>query len=74
MTLKERINVLIQLGEHLRGEDEYLDALMHRSSYHNPWLTIENQKLAVAAIAENMLHPEKLQAWLQRYEVPEEPT
>ena len=74
MTLSERINLLLQLGEHLRGTDEYLDAVMHRSSYHNPWLTIENQKLAVAAIAEKMLHPEKLQAWLQRYELPEETT
>ena len=72
MTLKERINVLTQLGEHLREEDEYLYALMHRTSHNNAWFTIENQKQAVAAIAEKMLAAEKLEAWLQRYGIPQE--
>ncbi|MCB0550107.1 MAG: acyl-CoA reductase [Phaeodactylibacter sp.] len=72
MTLPERINVLIRLGEHLRGEDEYLDALMHRTSFNNSWFTIENQKEAVSAIAQNMLRTEKLEAWLQRYAMPAE--
>lgn len=74
MTLTERINVLTQLGGHLRAEDEYLHALMHRSSHDNPWFTIGNQKAAVAAIAEKMLRPEKLQAWLERYDMPEATT
>ncbi|MCB0577724.1 MAG: acyl-CoA reductase [Phaeodactylibacter sp.] len=71
MTLKERINILVELGSHLRGQDEYLDALMHRTSHHNPWFTIGNQQQAIASIAGNMLLREKLEAWLQRYDVPE---
>ncbi len=74
MILQERIKILIRLGDHLRGEDEYLDALMHRTSFNNSWFTIESQKEAVAAIAENMLRPEKLEAWLRQYDIPEEVT
>lgn len=71
MTLQERINVLIQLGDHLRGEDEYLDALMHRTSFNNAWFTIENQKEAIAGIAEKMLSAAKLENWLKQYNIPE---
>lgn len=71
MTLQERVNLLIRLGDHLRQEDEYLHALMHRASFHNAWFTIGNQKEAVAAIAGNMLKAEKLEAWLRRYQISE---
>ncbi|MCB9267224.1 MAG: acyl-CoA reductase [Lewinellaceae bacterium] len=72
MNLKSRIEVLARLGDHLRKKDEYLEALMHRASFKNAWFTIENQKEAVAAIADNLLRREKLETWLQRYEIPEE--
>lgn len=67
MKLSERIDALVKLGEHLRGEDEFLEALMHRSHYHNQWFTIENQKQAIQAIAEHFLDAEKLQQWLAHY-------
>ena len=73
MKLKERILALIKLGEHLRREDdEYLQAVMHRTQYNNPWFTIQNQQLAVRAIAEQMLDPGKLEQWLSAYNIPEE--
>ena len=71
MTLSERLELLVKLGNHLRAGDEFLEALMKRSSFHNPWFTVENQQLAVKAIAENMLKPEKLDAWLEAYDMPE---
>ena len=73
MKLKERINALIKLGEHLRrDDDEYLQAVMHRTQYNNAWFTIENQHLAVRAIAKQMLDPGKLEQWLSGYDIPEE--
>ena len=67
MKLSERRDALVKLGEHLRGEDEFLEALMHRSHYHNQWFTIENQKQAIQAIAEHFLDAEKLKQWLGHY-------
>jgi len=75
MKLKERIKVLTQLGEHLRREDdEYLQAVMHRTEYNNGWFTIKNQQLAVRAIANDMLDKEKLEQWLKAYSIPEQTT
>ncbi len=69
MQIGDRIKALIQLGEQLREKDEFLDALMHRTEFHNPWFTKDNQRLAVQAIANQMLQPEKLEAWLGPYNV-----
>jgi len=73
MKLVERLDVLAQLAAHLKGEDEYLEAIMQRVSYENPWFTIENQQRAVQAIAEEMLDLEKLQAWTAPYFIPDYP-
>ena len=72
MNLQDRINAVLQLGEHLKGKDEYLEAVMHRTQYNNAWFTIENQKRAVAAIAEYFLSEVPLQQWLDKYDVPAE--
>lgn len=69
MTLTERMDALVKLGAHLRGEDEFLDALMHRSQFHNQWFTIDNQKLAVQAIADYFLNAQKLEQWLAHYHI-----
>lgn len=73
MNIEERKKVLIQLGEHLRREDdEYLQAVMQRTQYNNAWFTLENQERAVRAIAEQMLVAEKLDRWLTDYAIPRE--
>jgi hypothetical protein len=67
MTIERRIDLLSRLGAHLEGEDEYLRAVMHRSEYHNPWFTRDNQERAVQAIARHFLRREALEAWAARY-------
>lgn len=74
MTLTERKEVLVRLGDHLRGEDEYLRAVMHRAEFNNPWFTRGNQEKAVQAIAEHYLDAGKLDEWLGSYEVPAKTT
>ena len=68
MNLDQRLGVLLALGRHLQDKDEYLEALMHRSHFHNAWFTIENQQKAIDAIANNFLSEEKLKRWLDRYD------
>lgn len=75
MTLQERLTTLIKLGEVLLAPDEYREAVIHRSFHHNQWFTKGNQRMAIEAIATNMLKGPKLEQWLQRYEIntPEAP-
>lgn len=67
MTLNERIDALAQLGEMLLQKDEYLEAVMARTKYHNAWFTVENQQRSVKAIAEQFLQKDKLEAWIDDY-------
>lgn len=72
MTLTERIDTLIKLGNHLKAGDEYLDALIHRTQFNNAWFTKENQQRAIDAIAQRFLDTEQLGKWINTYEVPAE--
>lgn len=68
MTLEDRIHTLIQLGDHLRREeDEFLDALQQRTAYNNQWFTLANQKASTLAIANEFLAEDKLRTWLYPY-------
>jgi hypothetical protein len=71
MTLKERIDVMSQLGTHLQNGDEFLDALIHRTEYNNAWFTKDNQHQSIQAIATAFLEKEKLEAWVANYDFPE---
>lgn len=71
MNLKERIDTLVLLGEHLASEDEYLNAVMQRAYYNNKWFTVENQVLAAKSIAAEFLVRENLEAWAKHYAVSE---
>ena len=71
MNLNKRIDLLVRLGEHLLGEDEYLRAVMHRTEFNNPWFTKDNQERAVEAIARHFLRRDLLEEWVSRYPVQE---
>lgn len=71
MDKKRRLETLAALGEHLARGDDYLDALMHRTAYHNPWFTLQNQRQAIDAIQRKFLQHELLEKWFDRYPVPE---
>lgn len=74
MKLSDRIKALTSLGEHLAQKDEYLEAVMHRTMYHNQWFSVENQKQAVESIRLHFLKEEKIKQWIERYDIPEETT
>lgn len=62
---------MIKLGEILSTPDEYREAVIHRTHFHNQWFTKDNQQMALASIARHMLQADKLEEWLQRYEMQE---
>jgi hypothetical protein len=69
MTKQDRIEALVAWGEALAAGDEYLQAVMQRTSHHNPWFTLSNQELALKAITEQFLNREKLNQWLGQYDL-----
>lgn len=68
MFLQERINVLVQLGQHLQGQDDYLQAILKRTAFNNAWFTVENQEKALHTIATQFLDADKLNTWLKKYD------
>ncbi|MEM9928526.1 MAG: acyl-CoA reductase [Bacteroidota bacterium] len=70
MTLQERLATLHQLADHLqKGEDEFLEALQKRTEFNNAWFTLANQQASLAAIVEEFLDADKLDAWLNGYKI-----
>jgi hypothetical protein len=65
--LTDRLQALVQLGKQILKGDEYLDAVVQRTAYTNPWFTIENQQQALSAIAEDMLASDSLAQWIGQY-------
>jgi hypothetical protein len=75
MTLQERIDAMVALGDHLRrDDDEFLAALQKRTQFHNEWFTLEHQRASMMAIAETFLDREKLEAWVSNYALPDGPS
>jgi hypothetical protein len=71
MKLNKRIEILSKLGDYLQSDDDYLNAVIHRTHYNNLWFTPENQKKAIHAIAQEFLNREKLKVWAANYSLNE---
>lgn len=69
MTLEERLQLLIKWGKQLQAGDDYLDAVIQQTSHHNLWLTPENIKQSIQAIATEFLEEEKLRAFVKHYSI-----
>lgn len=72
MILQERIELMHELGEHIKAGDEFLEALMKRTEFNNAWLTFDNQQKALDAIVEQFLQKEILTKWANRYPIQNE--
>lgn len=70
MNLEKRLRALTVLGNILLQEDEYREAVIHRTAHNNPWFTKANQRQAIEAIATQMLEAGKLREWTSRYTIP----
>ncbi|MFT3678737.1 MAG: acyl-CoA reductase [Ferruginibacter sp.] len=67
MKLQNRIEILLQLGAYLNGNDAGWQEAKQRASVQNGWFTPEFIELAVKNIAGNFLEKDKLEAWARHY-------
>ncbi|MEM6396459.1 MAG: acyl-CoA reductase [Bacteroidota bacterium] len=68
LSLPERLDILAKLGEYLRrDDDELLQAHLKRTEYNNGWLTVDNYRRAIEAIATQWLNEKSLAAWAEAY-------
>jgi hypothetical protein len=74
MNLKQRINLLAELGDYLNQEpDEEFSAVIRRSHIENQWFTEENVLRSIKAIATTFLDKKALETWTKQYKISEHP-
>lgn len=72
MTLQERIELMVRLGNHMRSEDMDWQAVKERAYRENAWFIPEFIDAAVAGICDQFLDLQKLNTWAASYQVPDE--
>lgn len=72
MNLSERKELLVQLGNYMRGNDEEWQQAKHKAYLENHWFIPEFITLSVNNIAQNFLQPQQLDGLMKRYQLREE--
>jgi len=67
MNLAYRLQAFVSLGKFLLENPERYDSIFTKVYQHNPWFTIENQRLALVSIIEFFLNEQKLKEWVALY-------
>ncbi|MEM8583786.1 MAG: acyl-CoA reductase [Bacteroidota bacterium] len=68
LKLEDRLQILAELGEHLRrDEDELLQAHLKRTAYNNGWLTVDYYRRAIESVATEWLSEQALSKWVSNY-------
>ena len=67
MTLNERIEVLVQLGNSIDHDSN--DDLYRKSVAENPWFTVDSIKQSIDAIKSHFLNRNKLENWISEYNI-----
>jgi hypothetical protein len=74
MNIKERINLLVKLGEYFVMNDETLRSVKEKASLQNPWFSIEFIDLALKNITGNFLQRSLLEDWMKQYDIKDNPS
>lgn len=67
MNIKERINLLVRLGDYLLMNTDELKLVKENARQQNPWFTNEFVDLAIKNITENFLQKDLLERWVDDY-------
>jgi len=67
MNLAYRIQAFVSLGKILHDNPRRYESILTKVYHHNPWFTIENQKLAIDSVIEFFLNEQKLNEWVALY-------
>lgn len=71
MTLSDRIDVLVALGERLQQTDRSpVQPLIHRAHQANQWFTPAHSIRSLEAITKNYLDRDKLDRWIANADIP----
>ncbi|HVE60970.1 MAG TPA: hypothetical protein VNA26_04075, partial [Chitinophagaceae bacterium] len=71
MNLKERIKLLVQLGEYMTSNADEWQTTKQKAFAQNNWFTIPFIGLAAKNIASEFLQENQLQTLAKKYEIPE---
>lgn len=69
MTLNERIDSLVELGDYIRKMEGRLEFVVRQAFVNNPWFIIDNIKKSLTAIESQYLDRSKLEAWCKHYNI-----
>jgi hypothetical protein len=69
MNIKNRINLLVKLGDYLLLNDEALQLTKQKAQMQNGWFTQEFIDAAIKNIVDNFLQKDLLEAWVNQYEI-----
>jgi hypothetical protein len=71
MNLKQRIDLLVQLGDYMKSNDESWQDVKTRAFHENGWFIPEFIDLSVSHITNLFLQKDILEKWVKQYAVPE---
>ncbi|WP_018614965.1 acyl-CoA reductase [Segetibacter koreensis] len=74
MTLQQRIEILVKLGDYMQNNGQDWIAIKERASRANPWFVPEFIEMASDNIVSSFLQKDKLEAWVEEYKVPSKNT
>jgi hypothetical protein len=69
MNLSKRIELLVALGEYLKGDDHEIHSLREKAQFENKWFTPQYSSIAGKNIAENILQGDQLRKFADQYKV-----
>ena len=70
MNLKQRIDLLVDLGDYCLSADPAWKEARHRAHAENGWFIPEFIELAVRSVAGQFLQKDKLEKWAEKYRLP----
>lgn len=73
MNIKERVDLLVRLGEYFLEDNETLQYVKQRANAQNPWFSREFIDLALQNIEQYFLQRHLLQEWIKNYGLKEDP-
>lgn len=68
LTINQTLHAFSQLGEHFKGDSDYLNEVIERAARENTWLTSENIQKSIESIS-TWLDFETLNQWIQSYQI-----
>jgi hypothetical protein len=72
MTLQQRIELLVRLGEYVQRNDDEWQHVKEQANRKNPWFVPEFIEMATNNIGNAFLQKDKLDNWVKDYRVPAE--